>query len=75
VEPPDVVLEGIDREVERAERHIADAVAKGAKVLYASGEEPTGQIADALKRIRAVHKNLLLFSGRSVDTKLISSAS
>lgn len=44
------------------------AINPGAKVLYASGEEPTNQIAEALKRIRAVHKNLLLFSGRSIDT-------
>lgn len=39
----------------------------GSKVLYASGEEPTDQIAEQLKRIKAFHKNLLLFSDRSIN--------
>lgn len=44
------------------------AINPGAKVLYASGEEPTKQIAEQLKRLRCVHKNFLLVSERSVNT-------
>jgi len=40
----------------------------GMKVLVASGEEPVDQIAEALKRTRAVHKNVKLFSERSINT-------
>ncbi len=38
------------------------------RVLYASGEEPVPQIAEALNRIGAVHKNFRLTSERSINT-------
>lgn len=41
---------------------------KKLKVLYASGEESVGQIAEGLERVNATHKNFKLASERSINT-------